>query len=195
MRRTALFISVLILLSAGVTFFYQKTQKADINYYLGRRYFEEGVYGKAISFYKNALAIDPARIDALVGLAYSYQWTGNKEKAIELFKKALTFRKDDDLKSALAQSYAWAGEYKEAINIYEEMDAAAGNPEIKKELAQVYIWDRQFDKAKNILMRLLAVYPDDRTAKLLLAKALQYSGEPLKAAGIYEEILNTGGEK
>ncbi|MDD3344858.1 MAG: tetratricopeptide repeat protein [Candidatus Omnitrophica bacterium] len=189
MKRIALFISVLVILSLSVTFFYHKTQKSDINYYSGRRYFEKGAYGKAVFFYENALAADPGRIDALVDLAYICQWTGDTKRAIGLLQKALAIREDDSLKTALARSYAWEGEYKQAINIYNELDRAADSPGIKKELAQVYIWNRQFDKARDILTQLTEEYPADREVKLLLAKALQYSGNPREAAGIYEGLL------
>jgi tetratricopeptide (TPR) repeat protein len=189
MRRTIFFASILIIISLLVTLFYHETQKASINYYLGRKYFEKGVYDKAIFFYQNALAMDPGLIDALIDLAYSYQWVGDKKKAIELFEKALTFRQDNDLRAALAQSYAWAGEYKKAISVYEGLEGTMGSVKIKKELAQVYIWDGQYDKAKNILTQLLVKHPADREAKLLLAKALQYSGESKMAVDMYEELL------
>lgn len=184
------FIIVLVLVALGTTFIYQNTQQADINYYEGHRYFEKTRYDKAILFYKKTLAIDPERIDALTDLAYSYQWTRDFEAAIKTFQKALSFKPNDiKLKIALAQTYSWIKKYDEAIELYKEIIEKSDDADSKKGLAEVYIWDKKFNKAKEILKPVLKNNPEDMQAKLLLAKALQYSGDVKKAIKLYQEIL------
>lgn len=185
-----LFIVTLGIAVFVTTFFFQNTQQADINYYQGQRYFEKGQYDKATAFYKKTLTIDSERLDALIGLAYCYQWTGNHKKAINTFQKALFFKPNDNkLKTALARTYSWEKKYEKAIHIYKEIIETTDSIDAKKRLAEVYIWNKQFDKAVDILERVLENNPKDAQAKLLLAKALQYSGSVKKAIRLYQELL------
>jgi len=181
----------LILISVTTTLIYQNTQQADINYYQGRRLFEEGKYDKAAEFYEQALKIKPSYADALKDLAYCYQWTNRYEKAIEVFQKAFLFSpQDNGLKISLAETYSWIKEYKKAIPLYKEVIAVAASLDTKMRLAEVYIWNNQFEEAKEILIEILKITPQDKKAKLLLARAMQYSGQAKQAIEIYKELLN-----
>ena len=181
---------MLILTSVATTLFYQNTQQADINYFKGHKYFEKGYYSEAIKFYKKVLLIDPARLDALADLARCYQWTKRYEQAIDAFQKSLLITpEDNEIKESLAETYSWVKKYKKAINLYSEILETTDNIDIKRELAKVYIWNKQYDKAKGILRVILKNNPKDSEAKLLFAKALQYTGEVKKAIKIYKELL------
>ena len=172
------------------TLIYQKTQQADINYYRGYRYFEKGEYNKAIKFYKKSLLINPANQDVLTDLGHCYQWTKKYEEAIDAFQKALLIApEDNNVKKSLAQTYSWVKEYDKAINLYKEILVTTDDIDIKKQLAEVYVWNTRPSKAKEILETILRDKPQDARAKLLLAKAMHYSGDAEKAAVIYEELL------
>jgi len=96
----------------------------------------------------------------------------------------------EEIKKFLAESYAADGDYENAIKQYREiLEKEPASSDIQRELAQVYIWDEQYDKAKEILRIILKNNPEDSKAKLLFAKALQYSGEVKEAIKIYKELL------
>ncbi|MBU1127641.1 MAG: tetratricopeptide repeat protein, partial [Candidatus Omnitrophica bacterium] len=184
-----IFAVTLGLVAFITTAIFYNTQQADINYYQGHRLFEKGAYDKAIKFYEQALKIKPSYVDALEDLAYCYQWTKRYEKAIEVFQKALLSKpQDNDLKISLAETYSWMKKYKKAIPLYEEVIRVAGAIDTKRQLAEVYIWDNQFKEAREILAEILKIAPQDRKAKLLLAKAMQYSGQAEQAIEIYKEL-------
>ncbi len=184
------FIFVLIVISAVTTLIYQNTQQADINYYQGHRLFEKGEFAQATEFYEKALAIKSSRIDVLRDLAYSYQWTKVYEKAIITFQKILSLQPHDNkIKESLAQSLSWQKEYDKAIQLYKEVVTATDNIDVKKQLAEVYIWNNQFEEAKEILIGILKITPEDKKVKLLLARAMQYSGQAEQAIKIYKEFL------
>ncbi|MBL7130850.1 MAG: tetratricopeptide repeat protein [Candidatus Omnitrophica bacterium] len=190
MLKITWFIITLIFTSVITTVVYHKTQKADIYYYQGHRLFEKSAYDKATKFYEQALKIKPSYADALEDLAYCYQWTDRYEKAIEVFQKALlSSPQDNGLKISLAETYSWIKEYKKAIPLYKEVIAVTDSLDTKMQLAEVYIWNNQFEEAKEILFEILKITPEDKKVKLLLARAMQYSGQAKQAIEIYKELL------
>lgn len=162
-KRTLLLAAILVVLSIITTLIYRYTQQANVNYYQARRHFIEGKYNKAIPLYEKVLTFDPFHVDALKDLAHSYQRTGKYEKAIDTFQKVLSHKPQEiEIKKSLAKTYSWNKEYGKAISLYKEVIAATDDIEV------------------------------DSKARLLLAKALHYSGEAEKAIVIYKDLL---GEK
>lgn len=188
------FVIALIFTSIITTGVYHKTQKADINYYQGHRLFEKGRFDDAIKFYEKVLVIGPSRLDALRDLAYAYQWTGAYEKAAVAFQKTLSLKPHDNkIKESLAQTLSWQKEYAKAIQFYKEVIAVTDSLGAKIQLAEVYIWNNQFEEAKEILAEVSKISPQDKKIKLLLARAMQYSGQAKQAIEIYKELLNEEG--
>lgn len=189
--RLFLAIAILLVTAIATTLIYHQTQQADINYYQGHKLFEKGAYDKATKFYEQALKIKPSYADALKDLAYCYQWTNRYEKTIEVFQKALlSSPQDNGLKISLAETYSWIKEYEKAIQLYKEVIAVTDSLDTRMQLAEVYIWNNQFEEAKEILFEILKITPKDKKVKLLIAKAMQYSGQAKQAIEIYKEFLN-----
>ena len=84
---------------------------------------------------------------------------------------------------------SWQKEYDKAIQLYKEVVTATDSIDAKKQLAEVYIWNNQFEEAKEILIGILKITPEDKKVKLLLARAMQYSGQAEQAIKIYKEFL------
>jgi len=190
MIKTILLIIALVFSSLTTTVIYHKTQQSDIKYYQGHRLSEKGKYREAIPLYKESLSIKPLRIDALKELAYCYQWTSNQPEAIKTFQKIISLKpRDYSIKKSLAESLSWEKNYDEAIMLYENIISVTGGKDAKLKLAEVYIWDDQPQKAKEILQSILRDSPNDFTARLLLAQAMQYSDEAAKAIAILNELL------
>jgi len=78
-------------------------------------------YQEAITYYDNALSIDPKNVVALQGKALALQWLGNNEDAINYFDKALEI---DQKNIFLLYSKGFAleglGRYEEAISYYDK---------------------------------------------------------------------------
>ena len=184
------YVIILLLIASIVTIVYHKTQQSDIDYYNGRKYFRKREYNQAIKLYQDSLSRNPKRLDALIDLAYCYQWTKNYDEAVQTFQKALSITPENNkLKIALAETYSWDKKYEKSIKLYKEVIDDTGNVSVKKQLAEVYIWHSQPEKAINILESILVDDPKNARAKFLLANAMQYSGKAEKAIVIYEELL------
>lgn len=186
------FLLVIILISVSIltTFIYKNTQKPDINYYKGYRYFEKGKYGQAIKFYKKTLAIDPSHIDSLKDLGYCYQWTGKFEQAIDTFQRLLSLKPQDyKIKKSLAEAYSWKREYEKAASLYKEVIAATDDVEAKSKLGDVLSWDKEYPEALDLYGEILAE-EEDVSVRLQKARVLGWArqyGESLKE---YQAILD-----
>lgn len=65
------------------------TDEEDVKYYLGRLYFQEKDYIKAIETYKEGLAFNPWSAILLYELGLAYLRLNNKKRALDYWRKAL----------------------------------------------------------------------------------------------------------
>lgn len=187
----SLYVTSLAVLAIGTTAVYQHTQKSDINFYQGHRLFAHGEYRAAESFLERSLSYSPSRTDASRDLGYCYLWTGRHDMAIHHFERIIREgRPVEDDKRALANAYAWSKRYKEAESVLRELVLTTDKTGYKRRLAGIYVWTRQYDKAKGILNEVIEKDPSDTKAKVTMARALLYSGEPDKAIPLLEAALS-----
>ncbi|MDD5439519.1 MAG: tetratricopeptide repeat protein [Candidatus Omnitrophica bacterium] len=185
-----IFMIILALTAATTTVVYHKTQSADIAYFKAHRYFDRGKYEEAIPLYKKALAIKGPDIDSLKDLAYSYQYTGRHQEALATFLTLLPYTPQDaGIKKAVAETYSWTKNYRKAITFYEDVLKTTGDADAALKLAEVFLWDNQYDKAIELSRAILEKDPQNAKAKLILAKALHFSGKAEEAAKLYREVL------
>jgi tetratricopeptide (TPR) repeat protein len=65
------------------------TNEEDVKYYLGRLYFQNKEYKKAIKVYKEGLKINPRAIILLYEIGLAYSKLKNHNKALRYWKKLL----------------------------------------------------------------------------------------------------------
>lgn len=122
-------------------------------------------------------------------MGYSYQWSGDFNKAVDSFRKAIKFYPEDyQLKLALARTLSWQGQYQESISIYKEVIKTTNSFKAKEDLSEVYIWAGQLKSSEAILKELLGDKPRDYNLNLLLAKLKLYSGRKEEAKAIFAEL-------
>ena len=63
------------------------TDEEDVKYYLGRYYFQEKNYIKAIETYKEGLAINPQSAILLYEIGLAYSKMRNKKRALTYWEK------------------------------------------------------------------------------------------------------------
>lgn len=195
-KRYFIYVTTLIVLGVVISLVYHATQQASINYYAGKRSFRSGDCRSAILFYQKALKYDANYQNAIVDIAYCYQWTRQYPLAVEAFLRAISADPaDNSLKISLAEIYSWTGEEDKAVALYREVLRTTFSRRVLIKLAEVYIWGKKYDKAKGILESITAKDPSNLEAKLLLAKALQFSGDTDKAIRHYQELLKEFKEK
>jgi len=112
------------------------------------------------------------------------------KKAIMLYRELIKESDDIHIKKEFADTLSWDKQYEEAISLYEQIVKDAKDADTKRRLAEIYIWNKQFSDANKILGALIEQNPSDYKSKILLANSMHYSGDPEKAAALYEEVLS-----
>lgn len=65
------------------------TNEEDVKCCLGKFYFQEKEYIKAIEIYKEGLTINPKSVILLYEIGFAYSKLGNKKRAMRYWKKLL----------------------------------------------------------------------------------------------------------
>ncbi|MFO8048511.1 MAG: tetratricopeptide repeat protein [Desulfosudaceae bacterium] len=99
---------------------------ADIHYRIGLIMAGRDKTGAAFSRFKQALSLDPGRVEAAVQLARLYKNKGRHERAIEVYQNLLKHRSDSSASIAynLACLYALKNDQAEAVNWLKKSVAA-----------------------------------------------------------------------
>ena len=150
-------------------------EQVQILIYLGRSYFADGDYDKAMSIYTNALDIaEKNKLNNLIGYTYDYIGDLYREKimrteaikryeiAAEYFKKE---KNTDSYACALrdiGREYAQMDSLSHALNILIIADSVAANTSninvtasINNALGNIYSMQNKYDKAEEYLLKAL----------------------------------------
>jgi tetratricopeptide (TPR) repeat protein len=183
-------VTALLVIAALTSITYHVTQRASINYHIGRGFFIAGQYREAIPFFETALEEDPSSKKAARDLGRSYLWTQSPEKAAPLLQEA----SDNDpgnvsLLEDLADAYTWSGEHDAAIGVLREKLRFEGDFSTQKKLAAIYLWSKRYGEAETLLRTMASRYPEDRDILLLLGRTLYYSGNSKEASKVLERLM------
>ena len=178
-------------------------EQVQILIYLGRSYFADGDYDKAMSIYTNALDIaGKNKLNNLIGYTYDYIGDLYREKfmrteaikryeiAAEYFKKE---KNTDSYACALrdiGREYAQMDSLSHALNILIIADSVAANTSninvtasINNALGNIYSMQNKYDKAKELLSKI----PQDTPQYTCSIKYLYY--QIYNAEKNYKEAL------
>lgn len=151
-------------------------EQAQILIYLGRAYFAEGDYDKAMSTYTNALDItEKNHLNNLTGYTYGYIGDLYREKfmfteAIKKYKTAAEcFKKENNTDSYacalrdVGREYACIDSLSRALEILTIADSVASNTKnievtasINNTLGNIYVMQEKYDKAEKYFLKALA---------------------------------------
>lgn len=151
-------------------------EQAQILIYLGRSYFAEGDYDKAMSIYTNALDIaEKHKLNNLTGYTYCYIGDLYREKfmrteAIKKYKTAAEcFKKENNIDSYacalrdVGREYARMDSLSLALSILMTADSIAANTKntevtasINNTLGNIYAMQNKYDEAEKYLLKALS---------------------------------------
>ena len=128
---------------------------------------------------KQTMAESPKDPEVLSALGYIEQKNGAKEKASDLYRKALAIdRTLIDAEVNLGVLEAQSGQMDEAVRLWQDaFPRAPGRSSIGMNLARVFCAARRYDDARNYTMRVLQFNPDFGPGKKLLK---QLNADPPK---------------
>lgn len=155
-------------------------EQAQILIYLGRSYFAEGDYDKAMSIYTNALDIaEKHKLNNLTGYTYCYIGDLYREKfmfteAIKKYESAARyFKKENNADSYacalrdIGREYARMDSLSLALNILTIADSVAANTKdaevtasINNALGNIYAMQNKYNKAEKYFLKALSTGKD-----------------------------------
>jgi tetratricopeptide (TPR) repeat protein len=134
------------------------------------------------------------RQEVLQFLAKTYVGCKKHDKAIEVYKKILTFNpKDIEAHLELARLYSWKKKYEEAIfQDFEVLKLFPNNFEAMVHLAEVYKFAYNFEESKEWYRKCLKVYPDDPRLFIGLGEVFMWEGKYDEAIPLFQQALAMG---
>lgn len=158
-------------------------QNADYLVEYGRYLLWKQDYDAAQKTFEQALALNPAHEQALLGLAYAHTWKKEDDRAAELVGKILTANPDSvDARILNGWITAWKGAFAVAIDEFKRAEGLSKNhPEALRGLAQTYAWDGQYAESIAYYDRTVALQPGNPELLLALARVLHQNGEYSRA--------------
>ncbi len=141
--------------------------------------------------YHRALDIDPARAEALSGLAEVYRRTGLDDRALAIYRRLLEIPgAGDDARNDMATLLASRGETDEAARLLEELiDRDPDDAAALTNLAAVRIAGGDPKSAEALLRRSLRIAPESEETLLNLAALLIRAGRRSEASPLVDEVL------
>ncbi len=150
---------------------------------MGEAYFQHRNPSEAIPFYEKALELDEHYSKAINHLAYCLSFTGNHDRAIQLFEEYNNLDKTANSFDSLGDGYFYKGELSFAEQFKQNAVKMDENsvPYSYTTLADIYILRAEYEKAKEALNHYHRVKKDDQskaritsTEAFILYKDRQY---------------------
>jgi tetratricopeptide (TPR) repeat protein len=157
---------------------------------LGIGYTQVGRYAEAEALFQQALAAKPLWGDSHFNHALLLQKTSHMPEALQEFKTGVTL---SPLSGAAHRWYGEAlletGQLDEAAVQLQQAVELEGTLESMRDLVNAYVRQGRYAEAEPVLRRIIAKFPIDTSAHLLLGKALENSGKLDQARIEYQTAL------
>ncbi|NGX63135.1 MAG: Beta-barrel assembly-enhancing protease [Candidatus Anoxychlamydiales bacterium] len=191
-------ILTLTILTISITISYHVIQVKWIAYRKAEDYFNETRYTKAIEYYLKALKkdLDPKYI--MNNLAFAAVIVGVYDPIVEIYKKLLIMRpNDDDLIEGLSNFYIQFEEFDEAIELLQDyLKKFPDDYYIRYLLAQSYCLNGEYNKAvfeyKKVLKEdIHDLRIKEKRVRLEFARVLTFAKKYDEAIIAYQDLLKT----
>ncbi|HGJ67104.1 TPA: tetratricopeptide repeat protein [bacterium] len=166
-------------------------QKAIRNYMQYLRISEEGL---GLSEYPNII-VDTfsSQGQAWNNIGSAYAEISQPDKAIDAYKKAISYKNDPMYYENLARIYFKQNMIKEMTTTLEEADSLNIATNIMLlQLSEIYSKQKDFDKAINYLQRVVDIEPSKPENLIKIAHLFMLKNEHEKAKSIFEDVFNLG---
>jgi len=170
--------------------------KAQVEYVLGKAYFEKGeaYFDEAAKYLELSIAAGYLASDSREYLALAYRGVGNQSQAVKNFEAALAKSRSDLLLIAAAKAYVDGGEPVKAEALLLEV-LADGKDDLAKEngrflLGDIYKARGDSGKAEEQYRLILQKDPASAEAYYRLGLVHQLEGDPIKARADWRKAVS-----
>jgi tetratricopeptide (TPR) repeat protein len=163
---------------------------------IGELYFQNRKYSQAIPPFQMALTLEPENIAAQLNLARAYNFSGEKEKALPLYRAILLKRTDLNLQTELADILFETHQFSEAFKIYQQLlDKQPDLWEVRFKLATGLYRQKEFGLAAKQLDALVQIRPDNPGIWTLTGYNALEQGEYAQAQKAFQKVLTLGEDR
>jgi len=147
-------------------------------------------YPEAIQAYKKVLKEKPELMEAQIGVAKAYFWSGNNTEALKRLESLPKKQLDDQAQLAMADLYITMKNYANAETIFTDyLKTHPNDHKARLKLAQVLSWVKRYDAAISHYQYLTHALPDDREIKKKYAFVLIWAGKRDQAIRELQDAL------
>ena len=172
-----------------------RTGRSDIASEIGHAFLLLDQAGKAVPWYRQAIAKESQNWSYLAGLGNAWQMAGRADRAAESFEKAVSLApRETDLLFSLSQAYAKLGKLADAVRTLRS--AASRNPESAaayNDLGGTLLRMGNMSEAETAMREAVRIQPELASLRMNLADALIRQGKLPEAKGQLDEAIRTGG--
>jgi tetratricopeptide (TPR) repeat protein len=187
----ALLALVMALLMAACVTSQSGKQIASDYYNIGNAFFDLGQYEKAITYYQDALRVDPGMVKADYNLALTLVRMKRTDEAITILKRLLTSdQKNTTLMAALGWAYHQQGKDQEALNQYEAILVISPADQNALYNSGIILWKmKKKEDALDRFRKVLAIAPDDTDALFAAGSLLLSLDQPKESADMLSRYV------
>jgi tetratricopeptide (TPR) repeat protein len=173
----------------------QKKYAPEIEYILGKAYFQKGhfYYDLSIQYLRSSIEHGYVKEDSYEYLGLAYSQLQDYEKSIEYFLKAAEKNPTDLLYLTLAQSYFKTADFDQAELYINRAIDRAQDTYIKQKayflLGDILREDREYDRAKDVYRKILDISPESANAYFYLGEIAEQQGDIAAARASWRDAL------
>lgn len=144
-------------------------------------------HADAARLYRQVIEVAPERRrDVLLPLAWQLAWDARHDEAIPLFREAAQIpAQRREALHGLAESLSADHQLTEALQVYRTLSAEADDLKALLGEARMLRWLDRHDEAAARYRAILEIHPQDKEARIGLARSLNQSGHHFAAVPIY----------
>lgn len=163
---------------------------------IGELYFQNKNYNQAIYPFQKALSLEPDNMNAQLNLARSYNFSGEKEKALPFYRSILSKRMDMHLQMELADLLFEMQQFPESLRIYQRiLENQPDLWEVRLKLATGLYRQKEFDQAALQLETLIQGKPDQASIWTLSGYNALEQGDYTLAQKAFQKVLTLGEDR
>lgn len=148
----------------------------------------EGLYDKSLSVLKNLYDSDKSDTDVAYDYMTILNWAGKYEEAVDVYENGKYDDVPDYVKINIAGAYYRLNLFENTEEIIQSL-AKEGNKEAAALLAQTYLKENKIKEADDVYNELLVKYPDDLNIYVNRAQVSISTGNWLRAARDWNDVL------